>query len=114
MSEFNDRARSAGPDGQPPRETLRQRLARLLADVQDRLWSSDEKWAAARGYDSWRSPSGWKVTVRDPRFNLRQACGECDGTGRHRITGAECDDCDGIGVVTLPGPDEDPDDGGAA
>jgi hypothetical protein len=116
MSEINDRARSAGPDDEPPRETLRQRLARLRTTLQDHLWRADEKWAADRGWTSQRSASGWSIRVRDPRFDLRQECTECDGAGRHRITGAECEVCDGVGVVTLPDPEgdpvDDPDDGG--
>ena len=114
MSEINDRARSAGPDGEPPRETLRQRLARLRAALQERLWSADEKWAAERGWTARRSASGWTIQVRDPRFDLRQECWECGGTGFHRITGVECDTCDGTGVVTLAGEDagDDLDDDG--
>ena len=105
MSETNGRARPGAPDGEPPRETLRQRLARLLAALQDRLWADHEKWTADRGYESWRSPSGWRAHGRDPRFDRRHACAECDGTGRHRITGDECPDCDG-GVVTLDPPED--------
>ena len=101
MSEINDRAGGVGPDGRPPRETVRQRLARLVAELQDHLWSADEKWAADHGYDSWRSRSGWTDYARDPRFNLRQECIECSGVGRHPITGVECEACGGTGVVTL-------------
>ena len=90
MARIDHRARPAGPPDDDPPGTWRRRLARLLADIQDRLWRADEKWAAERGLETWRSPNGWSVSVRDPRFDLRHVCGECDGTGRHRITGAEC------------------------
>jgi hypothetical protein len=114
MSKINDRARSAGSDGEPPRETLRQRITRLRVALQDCLWRADEKWAADHGWTSQRSASGWSIRVRDPRFDLRQECWECGGTGHHRITGAECDTCDGTGVVTLADdePDDEPDDEG--
>jgi hypothetical protein len=104
--EIDDRARSAGPGARPPRETLRRRLARLRLTLQDRLWSDHEKWAADRGYESWRSPYGWTVYGRDPRFDRRHACVDCDATGRHRITGDECPECRGNGVVTRDVPED--------
>jgi len=109
----DDRARAAGSDDEPPRRDLRSRLARLKATVQERLWSADEKWAADRGWTSQRSASGWSIRARDPRFDLRQECWECHGSGRHPITGVECDDCEGTGVITLSDePDDDLDEGG--
>jgi hypothetical protein len=92
-------APAAGPSGHDGRcGTWLCRLARL----QDRLWARDEKWAAERGYSSRRSASGWSITMRDPRFDLRQECSECGGTGRHRISVGECSECGGTGVVTEP------------
>jgi hypothetical protein len=105
MSKVDDRAHSVGPDDEPPGRGLRERLARLRAALQDRLWADHEKWTADRGYQSWRSPSGWTAYGRDPRFDLRQECRSCDGTGRDRITGAECPACDD-GVVTLDPPED--------
>jgi len=102
MSGIDHRARSPGSDAGPPRETLSQRLARLRVAVQERLWSTDEKWAAERGYTARRSTSGWSVDIRDPRFDRRHVCEACAGSGRHHITGAECADCGGVGVVTDP------------
>ena len=114
MSHGTGRARPVGSGGEPPREGLRARLAGLRSALQDRLWSADEKWAAERGWTARRSASGWSIQVRDPRFDLRQECWECGGTGFHRITGAECEVCDGTGVVTLAGEDggDDLDDDG--
>jgi hypothetical protein len=102
MSRIDDRGRPGGPaDDEPPR-SLCQRLARLLSDVQDRLWAPDEKWAADRGYTARRSSLGGSVDIRDARFDRRHVCDGCAGSGRHRITGAECPDCGGVGVVTDP------------
>ena len=84
----------------------RSAIERFRRAVQDRLWAADEKWAADRGLDSYRSPSGWSVVIRDPRFDLRQECRECTGTGHDRITGEECTECED-GVVTLDPPEED-------
>ncbi len=84
---------------------LRRRLARLRAALQDELACDDEKWAAERGYECWRSSSGWTFRARDPRFGLRHECAGCRGSGRLPITGAECVDCAGTGVVTL-GPED--------
>ena len=95
-----------GPDGRPPGQTFRQRLIRLCADLQDRLWSDHEKWTSEHGFESWRSPSGWKAYGRDARFDLRRECSACDGTGRHRVAVGECEECSGTGVVTLPGDDD--------
>jgi hypothetical protein len=100
MSKIDDSARPAGPPDDEPPEGLRRRLARLRRTLQDRLWAADERWADDRGYDSWRSASGWTVHVRDPRFDLRHGCVDCDGTGRDRITGGDCPCCEGTGVVT--------------
>lgn len=105
MSKIDDGARSLGPDDQPPRPGLRERLARLRSALQDHLWRDHEKWTADRGYQSWRSASGWTVYGRDPRFDLRRACTDCDATGRDRITGDECPECVD-GVITLD-PSED-------
>jgi hypothetical protein len=111
MSKMHGGARSAGADDEPSRPTLHERLARLRAALQDRLWRDDEKRAAERGWTAQRSASGWSIQVRDPRFDLRQECWECQGAGRHPITGAECDACAGTGVITLPdGPGDDLDD----
>jgi hypothetical protein len=107
MARIDHRAPPAGPpDDDTPRGTWRRRLARLRAALQDRLWSDHEKWTADRGYESWRSPSGWKAYGRDPRFDRRHACFDCDATGRHRITGDECPECQGTGVVTLDAPED--------
>lgn len=106
MSEINGRARPVDSGDEPPRRGLRGRLALLRALLQDRLWSSDEKWAADRGYDTWRSPAGWTVHVRNPRFDLRQECDDCGGEGRDPITGRDCPGCDGTGVVTLDPPED--------
>jgi hypothetical protein len=90
------------PGGDDVSRRWSRRCGALRQALQDWLWNPDEKWAAERGYETWRSPSGWSVSVRDPRFNLRHECGECDGTGRDRVTGAECAECGGVGVVTDP------------
>ncbi len=84
-----------------PRALLRRGLAHLRAAIQDRLWAEDEAFANKRGYDSCRSGSGWAITVRDPRWDSRQECSACGGTGWGRTEGAECAECDGVGVVTL-------------
>lgn len=91
------------PPAEPPNDdgrlsTWRHRLARL----QDRLWAHDEKWAAERGYTVCRSPRGWSIAIRDPRFDRRHACIGCAGTGHHRIAVGECSECGGTGVVTEP------------
>lgn len=83
-----------------PRALLRRGLAQLRVAIQDRLWAEDEAFADKRGYDSCRSGGGWAITVRDPRWNSRQECSACGGTGG-RIEGAECAECVGVGVVTL-------------
>jgi DnaJ-class molecular chaperone len=102
MSKIDDRGGPAGPAGEEPSGGPRRRLARIIAEVQDRLWAADEKWAAECGCTSRRSASGWAVDIRDSRFDRRHVCGRCDGEGRHPITGAECPDCSGVGVVTDP------------
>jgi hypothetical protein len=102
MSRIDDRGRPDGPVGDEPPRGLRHRLARIVADVQDRLWAPDEKWAAERGYTARRSTWGWSVDIHDPRFDRRHTCDGCAGSGRHRITGAECPDCGGVGVITDP------------
>ena len=94
------------PAGPPDADGPLRRWQRRVVRLQDRLWRPDEKWAADSGYDSRRSASGWRISVRDKRFDLRHQCAVCDGEGRHRVTGAECEDCDGSGVVTLEPPDE--------
>ena len=99
MSKIDDRARATGSGDQPPRPGLRERLARLRVAVADHLWRDHEKWTADRGYQSWRSASGWTAYGRDPRFDLREECKECRGSGRDRITGVECPHCQD-GVVT--------------
>jgi hypothetical protein len=78
--------------------SLRRRLARLRAALQDELARDDEKWAADRGYRCWRA--GWTTRVRDPRFDLRQECTSCAGSGRRRTTGDRCPECVD-GVITL-------------
>jgi hypothetical protein len=106
MAKIDNGNRPAGwADADGPSGAWRRRLAGLCAALQDCLWQSDEKFAAERGWTATRSGSGWSVRVRDSRFDLRQECSACDGTGRHRITGAECPDCDATGVVTLPADD---------
>lgn len=90
------------PDDDSTPTTWRRRLARLRAAVQDRLWHSDEEFAAERGWTVQRSTGGWSITVRDPAFDRRAACVACVGTGHDRITGADCADCDATGVITLP------------
>ena len=70
MSKVDDRAHSVGPDDEPPGRGLRERLARLRAALQDRLWADHEKWTADRGYQSWRSPSGWTAYGRDRHLPL--------------------------------------------
>lgn len=104
MSRIDDRVRPAGSGDEPPRRGLLERLVRLRATLQDRLWDDHEKWTADRGYQSRRSPSGWAVYGRDPRFDLRQECLDCGGTGRDRISGA-CPECDD-GVVTFDLPED--------
>lgn len=79
------------------------RLTRLIAALQDRVWAADEAFATERGYRARRSPGGWSITVRDPRWDRRQVCPECAGT----IAGAPCQRCAGTGVGTLPAPGED-------
>jgi hypothetical protein len=104
MAQIDHRARPAGPpddDASRP-TTWRHRIARLRKAIQDRLWRADEEFATDRGWTAQRSPSGWSIRVRDPRFDRRKECGACGGTGRDRITGADCPDCDATGVVTLP------------
>jgi hypothetical protein len=90
------------PGGDDTSRRWSRRIGALRQALQDWLWNLDEKWASDRGLDTWRSPSGWAVHVRDRRFDLRHVCGTCDGTGRHRISGAKCADCAGVGVVTDP------------
>ena len=103
MSRIDHTARRPGsPDWEPPRHALHRRLRAALHDY---IARDDEKWAADRGFDSRRSASGWTVTIRDPRFDLRRACAACGGTGRHRITAAECPECED-GVVTLDPPED--------
>jgi hypothetical protein len=103
MARTDHLARPAGPpDDDDPPGTWSRRLAHLRMRVQDWLWGPDERFAEERGWTATRSASGWSVTVRDPRFDRRHVCDTCDGTGRHRITGAECADCAGVGVVTDP------------
>lgn len=77
------------------------RFARLIAAFQDRIWAADEAFAADRRYDARRSPGGWSITVRDPRWDRRQPCSGCAATGCDPITGAPCLLCAGTGVVTL-------------
>jgi hypothetical protein len=102
MSKIDDRGRPAGrPDDEPP-GGLRRCLARFRAALQDRLWRSDEAWAAEREYTARRSTRGWSIEIRDPRFDRRHVCDTCQGVGHHHITGAECADCAGTGVVTDP------------
>ena len=96
-------ARPTGPpDEEAPSSRRRGRFARLRARLQNWLWTPDELFAHERGWSATRSPSGWSVTIRDPRFDRRHVCEACEGSGRHRITGAECTDCAGVGVVTDP------------
>ncbi len=107
MPRIDHEARPTGPpDDDVPAGSwcrcLARRLARLCARLQDHLWRADEQFAADRGWIAERSPRGWSIEVRDPRFNRRHLCFACDGTGRHRITGVECPDCAGTGVVTEP------------
>jgi len=102
MAKIDHPARTSGPSDDETPRLWRRCLDHLRGWLQDWIAGPDEKWAAERGYETWRSPSGWSVSVRDPRFNLRHECGECDGTGRDRISGAECAECGGVGVVTDP------------
>jgi hypothetical protein len=107
MSTTDRGAQPTGTSGDDPRPGPFHRLVAAYRAWQDRMWRADEEWAAECRYTVQRSPSNWSITVRDPRFDLRQECWECDGTGRHRITGSECENCAGIGVVTLDPPDEE-------
>ena len=108
MARIDHVAPPAGPsDDDRTHRTWRRRLADLRAALHGRLWRSDEQFAADRGWTARRSASGWKITVRDPRFDLRQECQDCAGEGRRRISGAECEECGGTGVVTLDPPDEE-------
>ena len=113
MSKVDDRVPSAGPpDDGPHRHGLRRRLTRLRADLLRRAWADHDAWTEERGYQNWRSSSGFRAYGRDPRFDRRQECLECGGTGRNPFMIDACEPCDGTGVVTLPAPydDADPDD----
>lgn len=75
-------------------------LGRTCRTVQDRLWAADEHYARDRGYRSQRSRSGWTITVRDPRWDLRQECAVCHGSGSD-LAANPCAACGGVGVITL-------------
>ena len=103
MSKIDHIAHPAEPaDDDARRDSPLRRLARLKDRLQEWISGPDERFAAERGWTATRSPSGWSVTVRDPRFDRRHVCESCGGEGRHRITGADCSECGGVGVITDP------------
>jgi hypothetical protein len=81
--------------GGPPRNGWRKRLLDL---IDDRVSGPIDDSAQSRGWTVRVLPGTRTHEYRDPRWDRRRACEECDGTG---CDGArECGACAGDGVVT--------------
>lgn len=75
------------------------RLAQLIKDLEDRLFAAEDARARRRGWQIFRSPTGFGRRYRDPRWDLVSECPQCTGEG-WTLSGS-CGACHGRGTIWL-------------
>jgi hypothetical protein len=73
-------------------------LARILDKIDERVTERADARARELGLDIRRIPGTRTLVYRDRRWDSRQECGECAGTGLDGCSA--CEPCAGTGVIT--------------
>jgi len=86
-------------EGTPARRRRRGAIAAILDKIDDHVTARADRRAREMGLQISRIPGTRTQVYRDSRWDLRQECADCAGSGLDGA--ASCPVCEGTGVITL-------------